>query len=294
MERAPAGYSEYADAVVQHQDWDTLRHYVRNPRQFQVREWAVELPAYDLDRLPHRLTPLNLDELPLSKEIKHELGSKAVYLKVFEEAVAEERALRWNLREPTTRDLVAYLRSEFSLAIEPYIRAFLERSPVGLAEFNVLRQELCRPRIEIPIPAAVRDAFLHARDQRRQLLQMQVAMFMTRLITRPLEKAKGGRPAEVVPESTAEAVFARLLKSVPVVLGLEKYTLDLRLEEEGLIIERLRAQHKGIHTVFSFELRKDDDLIKEWLSMQGRVSPSQDEWLDALDRGADRVVILAA
>lgn len=290
----PDDYSEYADDIVHHKDWDTLRHYTQHFLHVQAEDWIETFSRRDLDQLPDRLIRRDLSNLPLSHNIQHRLGREAALLDAFNDVVAARRAQRWQDHPPTAYDLGDYLRGALSLANEPYIKAYLAHSPVGQAKFAVLRQEHCLSRITVPITPDIREALLERKAE--QIRWLLLALWRANLRPYAYRRYTGRRSGDTdtSKEPQPERVFADVLAGKPGRLVKDGYTMNLQIEQGALMFDAFAATKEGSILVFFLEFYKDDVLIAYLASTKGQLHLPMKILFDSVAQEIDHLAISAA
>ena len=323
-EEEPPEAASYVCAVVRQGEWDALESYVRHPDQFRVQEWATELSNADLDRLPNELKYAQILTLPLPGRIRQILADDQACLDAFEQAIAQERATRWAVTEPTAEDIAAYTHSKLSLANASYIEAYLERSPVGRATFNTLLQEL-QPVLEVPLPQSdLRvnpPVVLSPEDVQRlseqlyrasiqaaaaqTLLRLLVAFYLARLWRQkrgPVGEHHRGETQDTSSPTSEPETFENLItwlleaeEGETVLLVKDGYEISFSLDaaQNQVHLKHIRRAGSEAKAFFLTQLRKDDDVFWEQKSKAGQVALPLDVLQKALDQGDSKICFLA-
>lgn len=298
----PAGTFPFIDAIVREGEWDLLQRYLQYPRCFEIAGWAAELPPALIDRLPDRIERREVSQLPLPPLIRELLETNEVYREVFSEILAQDRAFRWSMKEPTTEDLADFVRGRLSASLEPFIRAYLSRSPVGRAQFAVLQQELLiRASLEIHL-AETREADDEPRDIEfsgappvLRLLALSFFLGRLRIGSRTRYRDLADLEADALPEHDETDLLAALLSGKSLSFEKGDWRFDVTYDDRAGSLRfdglRIAGNERGS---FMIELNRDADTLLRLPSEAGSVRLPLNELRRVVDQGATRLRFVAS
>ena len=150
-----------------------------------AEKYAKGIPVYVLDGLPHPLETEAIRRLSLPKEIIRKLIRDPELRAVLSESIDVLRKKRWESREPSTENLIAYIHGELSSSVEPYIQAYLAHSEVGRDKYEDLLQRELSKGLDLDIGGVTKELEAVQTTPKALLSILFASAFLSNLRRRP-------------------------------------------------------------------------------------------------------------
>ena len=295
-ESKPENAYPYFDDFIVEGEWDRLRRYAVSPRALDVISWTSAIPPDLLDRIPANSSRKDIDNLPLPVEIRELISSDDLYQEVFNEAIADQIAVRWQVRKPSVSDLAEYVRGRLSPHVEPYILSHLERSAPARAQFSVLQRELLGDLATVELPPT-----RTARDEIPPDLwslvpvtvgALSIGLMASHYVLRQKLRYRGRVSS---PEFDPADIMAAISSSESAHFDKGDYGFDVHFEPSNQSVQISSVTARGERrNFFVLELKGDDGSHLSRPSVSGSAMLDLKEMGDMLSRGAVTLSIRTA
>jgi len=294
----PAGAWAYFDATVQEGDWDALRRLLACPRLIEAEEAAEDLSAAFLAELARPISQLRPEELPLPAELRKHLATCSACRQAFDRAV--EARVRWRrqLFCPAVEQLTAYVRG----AADPRVTEHVSTCRFCQAEVSALQRQPASVWLELELrrlAEQARDRVVEATRFFGQTGAEALARLVNALQGAGLTPA-GAHVRRLAVGSqhhswSLDGLLAQLRSEGGLCLARTPRELKLSWDEaaQALCLSSLREEKQQTIEDFRIEVRKGEVVLWQGESEAGSLSIPLADLTEALEAGADQLVILA-
>lgn len=292
---APSGAWTYFDATVHEGDWDTLRALLACPQQFQMAEMADELPVAFLKQLTQPVEALAPADLPLPEEVQHHLRACRTCWGALSTSLAARLRLRHQLLCPSVERLAAYIRGTADVQVE---RHLAEDCRICRAQAAVLRKELAPRWQTVPLLPAATEILAGVAHDLQQLLRPLVVLINGCFAQQmhpagAWTRARGASGVLEAVELPSLLQSVQQGKSIMLLRPHRDLTIGWDQQRQALWLDRLHGAGRRRVDQFRVEMCRGEEVLWEADSHQGRVWMPLPELEQALQSGADQMVIRA-